>query len=218
MYKLLDLYCGAGGAAKGYADAGFEVTGVDIIEQPRYPYKFIQAEAIDYVTKHLDEYDVIHASPPCQPFTKMSACRPGRKQQFKDLIFETRLAIESKPYVIENVPASPLIDPIQLCGWSFGRELYRHRLFESNMELDEKKHARHVKPGSRAGHWKPGEIISISGHFGPMWLAREVMEIDWMRRHEMSEAIPPYYTEFIGMQLIKKLDESFEPIDIYAGY
>ncbi len=107
--------------------------------------------------------------------------------------------------MIENVPGSPLVDPITLCGHMFGYELYRHRLFESSVPLAAPMHPEHVKPASKAGHWKPGTIMSVSGHVAPVALAREIMGIDWTTREELAEAIPPYYTEHIGRQLIEAI-------------
>jgi DNA (cytosine-5)-methyltransferase 1 len=215
--QLLDLFCGAGGAAKGYADAGFEVCGVDIVHQPRYPFTFVRADAIDYLRQFIDNqqrgleamhgWSAIHASPPCQRHSKMSGCRPGLAATYDDLIGPTRelLRQTGKPYVIENVPGAPLEDPVTLCGFMFGRELYRHRLFETNWHLVAPEHPAHTKPASRAGHWREGTVISISGHIAPMKLAREVMGIDWTNREELAESIPPYYTEWIGRQLMERI-------------
>lgn len=112
-----------------------------------------------------------------------------------------RLEAAGVPYVIENVVGAPLIRPFRLCGWTFHREVYRHRVFESNMPINAPNHLTHVTPASKAGHWRPGTFISISGHCSPMWLARQVMEIDWMNRGELAEAIPPYFTEYIGLSI-----------------
>jgi DNA (cytosine-5)-methyltransferase 1 len=208
--QLLDLFSGAGGAAKGYADAGFDVYGVDIVEQPRYPFLFFQGDAIEFLESAIANdirFDAYHASPPCQRHSKMSGCRPGLAATYDDLIGPTRelLRQTGKPYVIENVPGAPLEDPVTLCGFMFGRELYRHRLFETNWHLVAPEHPAHTKPASRAGHWREGTVISISGHIAPMKLAREVMGIDWTNREELAESIPPYYTEWIGRQLMERI-------------
>lgn len=204
---LLDAYCGAGGAAKGYSDAGFDIVGVDLNPQPRYPFTFVQGDAIEFIRDHHHEFDAIHTSPPCQYYSMMSRCQPDLAAQYPDLIDPTRAVLQTTglPWVIENVVCAPLIRPIRLCGFSFGRDLYRHRLFEANFPIQPKRHLEHTKPGSRAGHWKPGEIISISGNFSPVWLAKEVMEIDWMLRRELAEALPPYYTEYIGEYLMREV-------------
>jgi DNA (cytosine-5)-methyltransferase 1 len=184
----------------GYHRAGFEVVGVDIEPQPHYPFEFHQTDALTFP---LDGFDVIHASPPCQAYSYMSACRPGLSSKYPDLIGQvrTRLSDSGLPYMLENVPGSPLRTDATLCGHMFGLELYRHRIFESNLPLTEPEHPEHVKPGGRAGHWRPGEIISVAGHFAPAAMARRAMGIDWMNRAELGEAIPPAYTEYIGNQV-----------------
>jgi DNA (cytosine-5)-methyltransferase 1 len=107
-----------------------------------------------------------------------------------------------RPWVIENVPGSPLVNPITLCGHMFGLELYRHRLFESSIPLQEPLHPQHTKPASKAGHWRPGTVMSVSGHVAPISVAKEAMGIDWMNRAELAEAIPPAFSEYIGQQLM----------------
>lgn len=212
---MLDLFCGAGGATRGYQLAGFHVTGVDINPQRNYcGDEFHQADALHYLAEHYEEFDAVHASPPCQRFSAMSACRPGLADEYPDLIAATRnlLELTRLPYVIENVPGSPLRPDLVLCGQMFGLELYRHRIFESNVELSRPRTMvaskpqacgwDHDVPASRAGHWKPGTIMSVSGHVSPMWKAREVMGgIDWMNRAELAESIPPQYSEWIGREL-----------------
>jgi DNA (cytosine-5)-methyltransferase 1 len=206
---LVDLYCGAGGAAKGYHDAGFDVIGVDIVDQPNYPYEFVQMDALAFMSRPIStrQFAAVHASPPCQRHSKMSCCRPGLAGTYPDMISDTRTLLEltGLPYVIENVPGAPLKDPVMLCGHMFGRDLYRHRLFETNWPLLVPEHPKHVKKAGKAGHWKPGEVISITGHVAPMKLAREVMEIGWSTRAELVEAIPPYYTAHIGEQLMREV-------------
>lgn len=222
--RLLDLFCGAGGAAKGYQDAGFYVVGVDIKPQPRYHGdEFIQADAIEMLLHDgfdwvISNFDAVHASPPCQFYSHMSNCRPRLADQYPNLIGPTRNLLDEInsisaggvggrgiPYVIENVPGARKWmqpDAITLCGHMFGRALYRHRLFEANFALLEPFHPRHVIPGGRAGHWREGEIISVSGHCAPIELAREVMEVSWTNRHELAESIPPYFmSECIGLQM-----------------
>jgi DNA (cytosine-5)-methyltransferase 1 len=201
---LLDLFCGAGGAAMGYYRAGFDIVGVDLVDQPNYPFDFIRGDALEYLRwQNPASFDAVHASPPCQRHSKMTGCRPGLASEYPDLIAPTReMLIDSGlPWVIENVPGAPLKDPITLCGTMFGRELYRHRLFESSVDLLEPAHPAHVKPVSRAGHWTPGTVMSVAGHIAPITHARDIMDIDWTNREELAEAIPPYYTELIGRQL-----------------
>lgn len=208
--RMLDLFCGAGGAGMGYSRAGFDVVGVDIAPQPNYPFAFHQGNALEVMAAYgLEfEFDAIHASPPCQRHSAMTACRPGLAAEYPDLIASTRaLLIESGlPWVIENVPGAPLIDPVWLCGQMFGLDLYRHRGFESSDNLATPAHPPHTTPASKAGHWAPGTVMSVAGHVSPMWKAREVMGgIDWMTRDELGESIPPAYTEHIGAQLIDHL-------------
>lgn len=184
----------------GYHRAGFSVVGVDIRHQPNYPFEFHQADAMDFP---LGGFDVIHASPPCQRYSAMSSCRPGLAVGYPDLIaaVRQRLQVSGVPYVIENVPGAPLLDPITLCGAMFRLPLYRHRLFESDAPLSAPPHQAHVVPTSPAGHWRPGTVISVAGHCAPMSVARAAMGIDWTNRRELAEAVPPAFTEYVGSQL-----------------
>lgn len=220
MPRLLDLFCGAGGASMGYYRAGWDVTGVDINPQPNYPFPFFQADALD--VSHIGSFDAIHASPPCQPFSAMSTCRPGLASGYEDLIADVRkmLVASGRPYVIENVPGAPLENPVWLCGQMFGLELYRHRGFESNIELTVPDHRTHRIPASKAGHWKPGTIMSVAGHVAPVAHARQIMGINWTTRDELGEAIPPAYTEYVGRQLMAALSlsgESATSTDSHGG-
>ena len=193
----------------GYHLAGFEVIGVDINPQPNYPFTFHRADALEALDNNGHEFDAIHASPPCQRHSAMSACRPGLADTYPDLIEATRALLTDfrVPWVIENVAGSPLVNPIWLCGQMFGLELYRHRGFESNVPLVAPEHPKHVIPASKAGHWTPGTVMSVAGHVSPMWKAREVMGgIDWMNRDELGESIPPVYTEWLGTQLLAHIE------------
>ena len=218
---LLDLFCGAGGAAMGYHRAGFEVVGVDIKEQPNYPFLFIRDDALEFAKALArqpgNDLAALHASPPCQHYSAMSGCRPGLSEEYPDLVAPTRRLLQEigLPWVMENVAGSGLLTQsslfgelhgITLCGHMFGLKLYRHRLFESNIPLTEPAHPRHLVPGGRAGHWRPGEIISVSGHFNNAELAREAMGIDWMTSDELAESIPPAFTEYIGAQLLQAIE------------
>jgi len=204
-FKALDLFCGAGGAAKGIADAGFSVTGVDIVPQPRFPFEFVQRDALD---TDLTGFDFVWASPPCQRHSRMTGCREGLSAKYPDLIEATRAKLQAWGglYIIENVVGAPLISPVLLCGAMFGRDTYRHRLFESNVALSAPVHPRHVTPASKAGHWKPGTFISVAGNCSPMPLARQVMGgIDWMTRSELVESIPPYFSKHLALQVLAQL-------------
>lgn len=210
--RLLDLFCYEGGATVGYQRTGFDVVGVDRDPRAakRYPGEFICADALEYAAYHGAEFDAISASPPCQRKSRMTNCRPGLAAEYPNLIAPTRIILDhlGVPYVIENVEGSDVRPDLLLCGQMFGLRLYRHRLFESNMPLAQPlSHPRHLIPASKAGHWKPGTIMSVSGHISPIAVAREAMGIDWMTRDGLAEAIPPAYAEFIGEQLIAHLRE-----------
>jgi len=212
--KLLDLFCGAGGASMGYHRAGFEVIGVDIKPQPHYPFKFYQADALEFP---LEGYDAYHASPPCQAFSTIAkqnrAIRPG-KYNHPDLIKPTRarLVETGKPYVIENVKGAPLINHIQLCGSWFHLDLHRHRLFESNITMFGTPCSHYwQKPRFRTydkrRNGKLSTVVPVYGHNyqHKIELAKIAMGIDWMDDTEMNEAIPPAYTEYIGKYLLKAI-------------
>lgn len=200
---LLDLFCCQGGASVGYASVGFEVVGVDIDPQPRYPFTFNQADAITFVKQNGHKADAIHASPPCQAHTNAQKIMGN---EHPDLIEPTREALIElgKPYVIENVPGSPLIDPVELCGAMFGLETYRHRLFETNWDLTAPDHPEHVARTTKMGRPpKPGEYMHVVGNFSGVDRGREVMGMPWASRDGLREAIPPAYTQFIGEQLLR---------------
>ena len=226
--RLLDLFCGAGGAAVGYHRAGFEVVGVDIKPQPNYPYKFWQEDALKLLRALIDWekiglYDAIHASPPCQANVKGMAevnRTLGREYAHVDLIAETRELLQESglPYVIENVVGAKLIDPVRLCGSSFGLPIRRHRLFESNAPLTappcdhswqtEKKYwngdrSVRLPNGKRkyTGHDRRSSVVQIYGAAKEAHEWPAAMGIDWMTNEEMVEAIPPVYTEVIGAHL-----------------
>ncbi len=208
--KLLDLFCGAGGAAMGYHRAGFdEIVGVDIKPQKRYPFKFVLGDALEYVSAHGMEFDAIHASPPCQAY---SVTRSLHSNVYPMLIEETRATLikTGRPYVIENVPGAPLLDPLMLCGTMFGLRVIRHRLFECNPQIA-------IAPAS-CDHWGKSvrrgvygafsngfDLLTITGNNYPIADGRTAMDIDWMSKKELSQAIPPAYTEYIGRQLLEVL-------------
>ena len=203
--RLLDLFCGGGGAAMGYSRAGFEVVGVDLHPQPHYPFEFHQADALTFP---LEGFDAIHASPPCQRYSSMSAGIPGLAETYPDLIAPVRDRMRSPvPYVIENVSGarSLLRWPTMLCGAMFDLDLYRHRYFETSWVMPLPMHPGHGIKGNSAGRWTEGTIISVAGHNTAVAECRRAMAIDWMTGDELSEAIPPAYTEFIGKQLLEFL-------------
>ena len=206
MLKLLDLFCGAGGASHGYAMAGFDVTGIDIKHGKRYPYTYIRDDVRNYLNlEYLQQFDIIHASPPCQTHSATKHLRnaQGNTTNKIDMIDEVRAALiaSGKPYIIENVPGAPLIDPIMLCGSAFGLKVRRHRLFESNLPLQGTKcdHKTQGKPVGIYGSMR--DEIPNGGHTAKtMEQANEAMGIYWMLWGELVEAIPPMYTEYLGKQ------------------
>lgn len=211
--RLLDLCCCAGGAAKGYARAGFDVTGVDIGPQPRYPFRFIQADVVTLDLDFLRSFDAIHASPPCQHYTPLGALHPHKS--YPDLVGPVRAMLDAsgRPYIIENVMSAPLIKArsVVLCGSMFGLRTYRHRRFESNIKLHAPEHPKHTvrtATKQRKQRWEEGWNISITGSVGT-YVGPEAMGVDWMNSRELCEAIPPAYTEFLGRQLIEHLHREF---------
>jgi DNA (cytosine-5)-methyltransferase 1 len=224
--RLLDLFCGAGGAAEGYHRAGFEVVGVDIKPQPHYPFEFVQSHALavlrSVISKlSLNHFAAIHASPPCQAFTDLKDMHNAK--QHKDLLTPTRELLEQTglPYVIENVEGAPLREPLMLCGTMFGlgcdgAELWRHRLFETNWPLDLMLHP--------CGHRQKSRVIGVYGGHGrdrrrrvnthdfSVEQRREAMGIGWMTGAELSQAIPPAYTELIGHQLMQHVKAMAEAV------
>ena len=235
MPRLLDLFCGAGGAAAGYARAGFDVVGVDNRPQPRYPYEFHQADALTYP---LTGFDVVHASPPCQRYTRGNAYRDTTG--YPDLIGNTRelLTASGLPYVIENVPdARPqLRTPMVLCGTMFGLtthdddgeplQLYRHRLFESNVLLYPPGPCRHLPGVQVAGAYGAASTVGDTpaqrrayarygrrgGYVPAPHIRAALLGVDWpMPQAALNQAIPPAYAHHIGRQLLNHLNHREAP-------
>lgn len=240
--RLLDLFCGAGGAAMGYHRAGFtNIMGVDNQPQKNYPFEFVQADALEYLAEHGHEFDAIHASPPCQAYSIMRNLPWLRDKEYPALIALTRELLEDsgKPWIIENVMGAREgsrmlskyhlenhgLDADYLCGAMFGLPFYRHRLFATNWSWAPPEHSTHRKvigsqkvnrprkretfifdnPGNSGwcqyhdrvgnGAQKPGVAV---GHAKDWRVAAEAMAINWMKREELTQAIPPAYTEYIG--------------------
>ena len=212
--RLLDLFSGAGGAAVGYHRAGFEVVGVDLVAQPHYPFEFIQepyeAALFDLMNNWPEgTFDAIHASPPCQAYSVATQSQRNLGKEYPDLLAQTRVLLEriGLPWVIENVQGAPMRADYKLCGCQFGLELRRVRLFETSW------HGFAMLPP----HYHPHVVPCVTGHGTPSWIHKqlgynptikqyhEAMGIDWMNRDELSQAIPPAYTEFIGKQLLDLL-------------
>ncbi|MFE4469526.1 hypothetical protein ACFRFH_11995 [Leifsonia sp. NPDC056824] len=222
--RLLDLFCCAGGAGMGYHRAGFDVVGVDIDPQPNYPFEFHQGDALEYLRHHRHVFDAVHASPPCQLYSTTANAHDASGHP--DLVEPTRGAIleAGLPYVIENVEGAPLVDPLLLCGTMFGLRapdvddvplaLRRHRLFESNVWLMGAGGCAHdntqVAGSYTGGRHRTPEHRDNPARRGGYTPAKSVraalLGIDWkMTEHELAQAIPPAYTEFIGAQLIEAL-------------
>jgi DNA (cytosine-5)-methyltransferase 1 len=217
-FRLLDLFCCAGGAGVGYHRAGFEVVGVDIAPQPNYPFRFIQADALALDREFIASFDAVHASPPCQSYSDL-AKRNRNAGEWPRLIEPVReVLIESGlPYVIENVDGAPLRNPIVLCGTMFpGLRVLRHRLFEANFLLLARSHGKHPKVHTfdkRKSHFGKTDdmrdFVQVTGGGNcTIAAARDAMAIDWMTKNELNEAIPPAYTQWIGDQLIAYLSKA----------
>jgi len=232
--RLLDLFCGAGGAAMGYHRAGFDVVGVDIAPQPHYPFEFHQADAMTVLSDladkgcaitalgselHLADFDAIHASPPCQTYSSITHTNGGQanRDNHPDLVDPVRSELQriGLPWVMENVEGAPMSDVLMLCGSMFdlglhpARKVYlkRHRLFEASLFL---------WPPAPCAH--TGRALAVYGHtggqsrrdgggaaFGSKSEWMDAMQIDWMNADMIAEAIPPAYTEWIGAQLLRAL-------------
>jgi len=207
--RLLDLFCGAGGAGEGYNRSGFNVTGVDIKAQRNYPHKFIKGDAIDYLYEHGVDFDAIHASPPCQSYSIASAYMRNRGKKYPDLVVQVRNLLKEigKPWVIENVPGAPIRADIKLCGCQFGLDLRRQRWFETSWNEF------CLLPSC----FHPYPVVSVVGHGTPSWVRKKLgynpskedynkaMGIDWMTMNELSQAIPPAYTEYVGERLMGEM-------------
>lgn len=236
MVRLLDLFCGAGGCAVGYHRAGFtDIVGVDVKPQPRYPFAFVQGDAVATLAAlvaggsilvrdelvRLDYFDAIHASPPCQRYTvartihDSGECHPDLVAPCRELLDAT-----GKPWVMENVPGAPLVNAVTLCGLSFGLKVIRHRLFEASFFLmtpPHRPHPKHLttgtltaKRGGKGNGYSTGSggLVCVAGNNFVREAGARAMGIDWMTRKELAQAIPPAYCEFIGKQLVAHLGAS----------
>ena len=197
---LLDLFCGAGGAAMGYHRAGFTVVGVDKVRQREYPFEFIKADALEYLAEHHTSFSVIHASPPCQGYTHLNY---EGKDEHPKLVPAVRQALADtrKVTIIENVPGAPLRSDLVLCGEMFGLDVQRHRLFECHgWPVAQPPHPKHR---GRVGQGGPyAGVYGNGGGKGTVEQWQQAMGIDWVtRRKGLAQAIPPAYTEFIGNQI-----------------
>ena len=223
MIKVLDLFCGQGGAGMGYYKAGCVVTGIDIMNQQKYPFEFIQNDAIDYLLNHYSEYDFIHASPPCQGYSHLTP--KEHRLKYKKLIPELRsiLMMTGKPYCIENVSGAKkeLINPVMLCGSMFGLRTQRHRYFESSFCFEAPRKCDHsempllVTTASKASREKrermgikPKTVKNAPIAYG----------ITWMDFSGLKECIPPAYTEYIMRCYIESEHRTCEPIERVGNF
>ena len=229
---LVDLCCCQGGASAGFERAGFDVVGLDLDPQPRYPYHFLQADVVaalgtllsggiwafrtgldDEVFRFLtlDDIAAFHASVPCQLY---SGTHQINDNDHPDLIPPVRGLLDEtgKPYVMENVVGAPLLEPVTLCGAMFGLRTYRHRLFETNWFLPEPEHPEHVARQAKMGRPPAdGEFMHIVGNFSNVALAREIMGMPWANRDGLREAIPVAYAEYVGKHLMGVVRERALP-------
>jgi DNA (cytosine-5)-methyltransferase 1 len=225
--KLLDLFCCQGGAAKGYHDAGFEVIGVDIEPQPRYPFEFHQADAmqvLSYVTDQAEpwpgapRFDAIHASPPCQDHSPTRDFGGDHGTGWLLTATLERLAESPVPWVVENVMGAPLphqddlfgCSGLTLCGCMFlGLRglLYEDRLFETSFGIPQPAHVLHRWPQTKMGRQpRPGECMQLTGHFTDAMEGRRRMGAPWMNRDGLAQAIPPAYTRYVGERILSHLE------------
>lgn len=203
--RLLDLFCCQGGASAGYIMAGFDVVGIDIDPQPRYPYSFIQGDAVAYLREQGPEFDAVHASPPCQGYSNAQRIQQRNHPMLIEVVREL-LDELGKPYVIENVAGAPLKAPIELCGTSFALRTYRHRLFESNVTLHQPPHQPHLRQQVKMGRpVREGDFYQAVGNFSNVGYARDDMGVTWMNRDGIRECIPPVYAKHVGRHLIEAL-------------
>ena len=204
--RVLDLFCGAGGAAMGlhraWPDA--EIIGVDIKPQPRYPFTFVQDDCSKGWPDFPEQFDFIWASPPCQRHTCLRSVFDSSKYgcHIKDI--RERLITHGIPWVIENVVGAPIRTDLTLCAAYFGLRSYRHRVFECSFPVEQPEHLKHLVAVNRRGknrreHWDSGGYMTITGDVGS-YLGPEAMGIDWMTGNELSQAIPPAYSEYIARQ------------------
>ncbi len=204
MLAVCDLFCGGGGAASGLKAAGFEIIeGFDIKKQPDYPFEMFVEDAINV---DIEPYDFIWASPPCQHYS--IGTRSDNRDNHADLVDITRqkLIASGKPYIIENVPNAPLVNPVQLCGTMFpGLKVFRHRKFESNIPLEVEMKCQHKGHKAKERRTDNGDFFTVAGHnTGTMLEWEGAMGIHWMtNKKTLAEAIPPAYSEYLGKQVIE---------------
>ncbi len=221
---LYDLFCGAGGTTKGFQRAGFRVIGIDNRLQPHYcGDDFILMDVFEFMHQYMnskhERADAFAASPPCQGYSRLRHLPWLRDREYPMLIEPTREALQAtgRPWVIENVEDAPLLNGITLCGTMFGLKVYRHRKFESNVLLWGLVHRRHehvIFSGKllNSRYNASSGIIGVFGHTSGAEAASDALGIDWMTRDELTQAIPPAYTEYIGRQLLAAIRQTRQVI------
>ncbi|MFF8473858.1 SAM-dependent methyltransferase [Streptomyces sp. NPDC015414] len=215
----LDLFCCQGGASAGFGRAGLAVLGVDKDPQPHYPFAFVQADAVEFLDRYGHLFDSISASPPCQAFTLAQRIQ---NNEHPDFITPTRTLLKElgRPWVLENVPGSPLLDPVVLCGAMFGLHTYRHRHFETGggFAFTAPEHPEHVHPTVKMGRAlksredylkegqdRGGDWYHAVGNFQNPAYVRRDLDMPWATRDGLRECIPPAYSKHIGRQLLAHL-------------
>lgn len=209
--RLVDLFCGQGGASAGYVAAGFDVVGIDLSPQPRYPYTFIQADAMTFP---LDGFDAVHASPPCQDHSDTRNLSGDHGTGWMLAATLKRFRNSGMPWVVENVARSSLArqadlfgaEGLELCGCMFPALrglLYENRLFETSFPVPQLSHVKHVWPQTKMGRApKPGACMQLTGCFTGADEGRRRMGTPWMSRKGMAQAIPPAYATYVGAALM----------------
>lgn len=216
---MYDLFCGAGGCTKGYQMAGFRVVGIDLFPQKNYCGDgFIQMDALEFLGRYLageyPEVDAFSASPPCQGYSLMRHVT-GKEYPLMIPVVRRLLRLSGKPYIIENVESAPLIDATLLCGTMFGLKTFRHRKFETSFFMLAPQHITHTLFGRAAKQGRPTtperQYITVTGHYSGVNVGRAAMGIDWTTKQELTQAIPPAYTHWIGERLIEQLSSGGAP-------
>jgi hypothetical protein len=208
---LLDLFCGAGGAAEGYSRAGFDIVGVDLFPQPDYPFRFVQGDALEYLVTA--GYDAVHASPPCQASSTLIKGTWGGLSAHIDQVPTVRrlLAALDVPTVVENVKSADLRPDLTLCGTMFGLPIYRHRYFQLSFPVPRPPHPVHRGRinGWRHGRYFKGSFVSVYGNGGSRgdveaW--QQALDCPWITsKRSLAQAIPPAYTAHIGAAMLAAL-------------
>lgn len=225
--RALDLFCGAGGASTGLANAGYRVSGVDIAEQPRYPFDFNRIDAIEFLDLIIEEaiaarvmfgsynaFSLVWASPPCQGRTAYKR-RPDHVATVDTdgMIAEVRAKLSKLaiPYIIENVPGAPLIDPVTLCGSMFGLDVRRHRIFECSFPVTAPPCRHDLQRGDypqATNRKNRRRTVEVGVWRIPLETQQRAMGIDWMQLEELSESIPPAYSEFLGRAALAAMERA----------